>query len=925
MSSTQRFSYGEKKKNKGLRVKKAIGSAFAVLGIVAMTSSDITPVNTVPEASAQGLLGPLFDNPRKFMVTDKCEDANDGNARDNGISGERGVPVGDFSKPMAMGEPGTKDTDGGPPYAVLTSPFGPRGGTIHKGIDISTTESQYNKGGQIRSKTPLYSTDDGIVIATNTTNNPDGYGSFIVIQHENEEYGDYLTLHGHIYPDEIFVESGDKVSAGQKIAYQGNNGQSSGLHDHFELRKGGGDLTPGEDTAQDPSAVAIYSLEAQDPWPYVEEATNPDPDGLSGRGGDSDKDDKDEDEDKDREDTNEASGEYEVTVNPVSDSEDDSKNDSGVSGEGNGKDVVEVARSFVGNTWYSQANPQDPDVGLDCSGLIMYSYKQIGYDIPRTTYLQYEDNWGAEVIWTKGEDGELDTDKMKPGDIIISANKEHAAMYSGNGKVIHSSWRAPDIKDNILEVPIDQMGSGGPGRVLRVGDDVSKGGGGSDSDSDRESGGGGGTCCASGVTQQAEHLRSGGQANPQDPGQNISGNAKKIVELGRSLGASDDEIKLAIAISMAQTGLTNESNDGEGVGEGNEQVTGEDIKRSMEMSQEGSNNDRSGRMGLFKLLPGKHGTVDDIMDKDRQIGFIFSKIKEKNAGGKPWNEAVKSLGLELPEKNYEESKDEVNDIFDEHKDAEAATGTPADKAKEGIRGNNPPESDGEGSDGDSESGSDSDSDSENSDEEEGRQRNGGRSNSDVAEPKCSPSRKSRTNYSADLNSDEIPEEIVGIIIEAANETDNITPPVLAAILYIESGFNPRAGNSMASGIAAFTPAAWSQWGDGGDVWNPEDAIPASARFLDHLYKYAEDLKDKHNPNGEDSIYELMAAAYNGGEGAIAVEGCGGKGSVPYCPWQPKPEECDMSSWDSPDAKLYNCQTYPYAKKKFPEAVEKFSK
>ena len=108
--------------------------------------------------------------------------------------------------------------------ARLTSPFGPRWGTLHAGVDLAAPM-----------RTPEYAAMDGVVIEAGPAS---GFGLAVYIQHEN---GD-VSVYGHM--DEILVSAGQIVQAGETIALVGNRGQSTGPHLHFEIRTGGASGQP---------------------------------------------------------------------------------------------------------------------------------------------------------------------------------------------------------------------------------------------------------------------------------------------------------------------------------------------------------------------------------------------------------------------------------------------------------------------------------------------------------------------------------------------------------------------------------------------------------------------------------------------------------------------------------------------------------
>jgi murein DD-endopeptidase MepM/ murein hydrolase activator NlpD len=71
---------------------------------------------------------------------------------------------------------------------------------------------------------------DGVVIRAGAAS---GFGLAVYIQHAN---GD-VTVYGHM--QEILVQEGQAVKAGDTIALLGNRGQSTGPHLHFEVHLGG--------------------------------------------------------------------------------------------------------------------------------------------------------------------------------------------------------------------------------------------------------------------------------------------------------------------------------------------------------------------------------------------------------------------------------------------------------------------------------------------------------------------------------------------------------------------------------------------------------------------------------------------------------------------------------------------------------------
>ncbi|KGM18522.1 hypothetical protein HMPREF3098_04070 [Corynebacterium sp. HMSC28B08] len=112
-----------------------------------------------------------------------------------------------------------------PAEGSFTSPFGPRWGTMHNGVDIANAIG-----------TPILAVEDGLVIDSGPAS---GFGNWIRIQHGDGT----VTVYGHMAT--LDVKVGQKVTAGQKIAGMGSEGFSTGSHLHFEVHpNGGGPIDP---------------------------------------------------------------------------------------------------------------------------------------------------------------------------------------------------------------------------------------------------------------------------------------------------------------------------------------------------------------------------------------------------------------------------------------------------------------------------------------------------------------------------------------------------------------------------------------------------------------------------------------------------------------------------------------------------------
>lgn len=107
----------------------------------------------------------------------------------------------------------------------ISSHYGPRWGTMHRGIDIARPTNRN-----------ILASDNGVV--EKVAYNANGYGHYVIINHNNG----YKTLYGHLASTSVKV--GQTVPKGTKIGVMGTTGRSTGIHLHFEVIKNGTKVNP---------------------------------------------------------------------------------------------------------------------------------------------------------------------------------------------------------------------------------------------------------------------------------------------------------------------------------------------------------------------------------------------------------------------------------------------------------------------------------------------------------------------------------------------------------------------------------------------------------------------------------------------------------------------------------------------------------
>ena len=112
-----------------------------------------------------------------------------------------------------------------PIVGPINSPFGPRWGKFHAGIDIGSPSYQ-----------EVVASADGEVIYAGDTKA--ALGKAIVLQHGNG----FRTVYAHL--SILIAHEGDTVRQGQAIGGVGDTGHATGPHLHFEVRRNGAPVNP---------------------------------------------------------------------------------------------------------------------------------------------------------------------------------------------------------------------------------------------------------------------------------------------------------------------------------------------------------------------------------------------------------------------------------------------------------------------------------------------------------------------------------------------------------------------------------------------------------------------------------------------------------------------------------------------------------
>ena len=99
------------------------------------------------------------------------------------------------------------------------------------------------------------------------------------------------------------------------------------------------------------------------------------------------------------------------------------------SSEALGEEIVSYAKRYLGGKYVYGGN--NLNTGVDCSGFVQQIMKKYGIQLERSSRAQYACN-GVSISEAE----------LRPGDLVYYGNGgrvNHAAIYAGNGQIIHAS------------------------------------------------------------------------------------------------------------------------------------------------------------------------------------------------------------------------------------------------------------------------------------------------------------------------------------------------------------------------------------------------------------------------------------------------------------------------------------------------------
>ncbi len=107
---------------------------------------------------------------------------------------------------------------------------------------------------------------------------------------------------------------------------------------------------------------------------------------------------------------------------------------------GTGSAALQAGMTQIGKPYSWGATGPD---AYDCSGLVVWAYKQIGKVLPRSSQAQ------------AGGGTPVDKSQLQPGDVVLFyEDASHVGLYAGDGNVLHASTYGTPVKvDSMASMP----------------------------------------------------------------------------------------------------------------------------------------------------------------------------------------------------------------------------------------------------------------------------------------------------------------------------------------------------------------------------------------------------------------------------------------------------------------------------------------
>jgi cell wall-associated NlpC family hydrolase len=106
-----------------------------------------------------------------------------------------------------------------------------------------------------------------------------------------------------------------------------------------------------------------------------------------------------------------------------------------------GEDVVRIARTYKGTPWVQTGRIKGKEGGVDCIGLVICVFNELGLNIPSTEQYSMEDEFALLKKRVEERCILVENKQLLPGDIMLFRARlmhNHAAIYSGEKTIIHA-------------------------------------------------------------------------------------------------------------------------------------------------------------------------------------------------------------------------------------------------------------------------------------------------------------------------------------------------------------------------------------------------------------------------------------------------------------------------------------------------------